>query len=204
MTEFPDLLNQSKRIVPVVNVPELEMAIPLVDTLASCGFHLIEITLRTPCAMAAIAKISEERPDIIVGAGTVKTCAQLETAVKAGATFIVSPGLDLGMVNEARHQEVPIVPGVMTATELMQAENAGLQLVKLFPAVLAGGGDFINAMHPVFPGMKFFPTGGVTEETLNEFLACENVLCVGGSWLTPLRILQQRDWSKLHEIASRC
>jgi len=203
MIAFEELLTDSKKIVPVVSLPDLELAVPLVETLASCGFNLIEITLRTECALDAISRLSRERPDIVIGAGTVKTCAQLESAVQAGARFIVSPGLDLSMINKADHQNVPIIPGIMTATELMQAENIGLRVAKLFPAMLAGGVDFLSAMQPVFPDMKFFPTGGIREDNLNEFLACENVLCVGGTWLTPTKLVEQQDWAKLREIASR-
>ena len=203
MNAFEELLAENKKIVPVVSVPALELAVPLVDSLVSSGFNLIEITLRTDCALDAISRLSIERPDVIIGAGTVKTCAQLEHAVQAGARFIVSPGLDIGMVNEANHQNIPIIPGIMTATELMQAENIGLRVAKLFPAMLAGGVDFLNAMQPVFPEMKFFPTGGIREDNLNEFLACDNVLCVGGTWLTPTKLVIQQDWAKLREIASR-
>lgn len=193
----------TKKIVPVIALPALDMALPLADTLAACGFSVLEITLRTDCALDAIRQIARERPGIKVGAGTVKNVTQMQAAEDAGAQFIVSPGLDLAMVNKARSARLPLVPGIMTATELMQAENEGLPVVKLFPATLAGGTDFIDAMKPVFPGMLFFPTGGINEESAAEFLMRDNVLCIGGSWLTPTRLMQQRDWPKIHEVASR-
>ena len=204
MISIQTFLNDSKKIVPVIALPELDMALPLADTLMSCGFKVLEITLRTPCALEAIKTIATQRPDIVVGAGTIKNQQQLELALNAGASFIVSPGLDINMVKTAKIREVPIVPGIMTATELMLAENEGLPVVKLFPATLAGGTDFLDAMRPVFPEMKFFPTGGISEETVGSFLTRDNVVCVGGSWLTPGKLLQQRDWSRIHEVASRC
>ncbi len=204
MKSIDALFADSKKIVPVIALPELDMALPLADTLYACGFKVLEITLRTPCALEAIKTIAQLRPDIVVGAGTVKNALQMEWALEAGAAFIVSPGFDLEMVNQAKVRELPVIPGIMTATELMEAENAGLSVVKLFPATLAGGTDFIDAMKPVFPDIKFFPTGGITEETVGTFLARENVLCVGGSWLTPSRLMQQRDWPRIHEVASRC
>ena len=204
MNSIASFFTNSKKIVPVIALPELDMALPLADTLASCGFTVVEIPLRTECALEAIRHIGRARPAITVGAGTVKNTDQLKAAADAGARFIVSPGLDPAMVRDARRQELPLVPGIMTATELMLAENEGIPVVKLFPAVLAGGTDFIEAMKPVFPHMQFFPTGGINEESAADYLALDNVLCIGGSWLTPARLLQQRDWHRIHEIASRC
>ena len=204
MKSIAPFFTDNKKIVPVIALPELDMALPLADALASCGFSVLEITLRTACGLAAIRLLAKERPDIIIGAGTVKNANQLQAAADAGAQFIVSPGLDLGMVNSARSRNIPLVPGIMTATELMQAENENIPVVKLFPASLAGGTEFLDAMKPVFPGMQFFPTGGITETTAGDFLARNNVLCVGGSWLTPAKLLQQRDWQAIRDIASRC
>lgn len=203
MKSIASLFSSNKRIVPVIALPELDMAIPLADTLASCGFTVLEITLRTDCALNAIRLITKERPNLHVGAGTVKNAEQMEQAIDAGASFIVSPGLDAGMVDTAHRINLPLVPGIMTATELMEAENAGIPVVKLFPASLAGGTDFIDAMKPVFPQMQFFPTGGINEETAADYLSRDNVICIGGSWLTPSRLMQQRDWHRLHEVASR-
>lgn len=204
MQSIEHFFSDNKRIVPVIALPELDLAVPLADTLASCGFTVLEITLRTSCALDAIRLLRAERPRLHIGAGTVKNLEQLEATLAAGAQFIVSPGLDLAMVEKADRHDIPLVPGIMTATELMQAENAGLPVVKLFPAGLAGGTDFIDAMNPVFPHMTFFPTGGISEENVGEYLSRPNVVCAGGSWLTPAKLLQQRDWAKLHSIASRC
>lgn len=204
MSPFEQMLQQSKKVVPVISLPSLDVALPLMDTLAAGGVTVVEITLRTDCALDAIALLTRERPQLVVGAGTVKNAQQLQAVLTAGARFIVCPGLDLRLVDAAQKASVPILPGIMTPTELMQAENAGLDTVKLFPATLAGGVEFISAMQAVFPTMKFFPTGGIGETTLQDFLNCGNVVCVGGSWLTPAKLLQQQDWTRIREIAARC
>lgn len=204
MQSIDAFFRDNKRIVPVIAIPELEVALPLADTLASCGFTVLEITLRTPCGIDAIRTLREHRPQLIIGAGTVKNAMQQREVLDSGAQFVVSPGLDMAMIELAHHRDIPLVPGIMTATELMTAENAGLPVAKLFPAGLAGGTDFIDAMGPVFPQMAFFPTGGISEENVGDYLSRPNVVCAGGSWLTPAKLLQQRDWAKLHSIASRC
>ena len=204
MKAFADFFSDNKRIVPVIALPELDMALPLADLLAENGFTVLEITLRTRCGLDAIHLLAKERPALITGAGTVKNLQQLQQVREAGARFIVSPGLDLDMVTQAERNQVPLVPGVMSATEVMQAENAGITTVKLFPANLAGGTAFIDAMKPVFPALQFFPTGGISETTAVNFLQRDNVICVGGSWLSPANLLQQRDWPTLRAIAARC
>lgn len=204
MNSIAPYFTRHKKIVPVIALPALDMALPLADALAASGVGVLEITLRTPCALDAIRLLARERPDIHVGAGTVKNSTQLQQVIAAGAQFIVSPGFDPTMVNQAQQASVPLIPGVMTASELMLAENSGVPVVKLFPATLAGGTAFIDAMKPVFPDMQFFPTGGINENTASDYLARDNVLCLGGSWLTPAQALQQRDWSQIRDIASRC
>ena len=204
MSPFQQFLQHSKKVVPVISLPSLDMALPLMDALAAGGITVVEITLRTDCALDAITLLTRERPQLVVGAGTVKNAQQLQAVLSAGARFIVCPGLDLRLVEAAQKASVPILPGIMTPTELMLAENAGLDTVKLFPATLAGGVEFISAMQAVFPAMKFFPTGGIGEATLQDFLNCGNVVCVGGSWLTPAKLLQQQDWTKIRELAARC
>ncbi len=201
---FQELAQSGKPIVPVIALPSLECALPLADTLSSCGFTVLEITLRTDCALDAIKLLVDERPELVIGAGTVKTATQLEQTLDAGAQFIVSPGTDADMILHAQERNVALVPGVMTPSEIMVAENLGLDTVKLFPAALAGGTDFISAMGSVFPNIKFFPTGGVSEDNVNTYLALDNVICAGGTWLTPKRLMEKGDWSRIHEIAQRC
>lgn len=201
---FQTLIQGSKPIVPVIVLPTLDAALPLADTLASCGFRVLEITLRTECALDAIRLLRDARPELCIGAGTVKNSVQLQQALDAGSHFIVSPGTQPEMIMEAARHQVPLVPGVMTPSEIMTAENLGLDTVKLFPASLAGGTEFLSAMGSVFSGIKFFPTGGVSEDSVNEYLALDNVACVGGSWLTPKKLLLEGHWDKIREIAQRC
>jgi 2-dehydro-3-deoxyphosphogluconate aldolase/(4S)-4-hydroxy-2-oxoglutarate aldolase len=201
---FKELVSGCKRIVPVISLPSLESALPLADTLGSCGFTVLEITMRTDCALQAIALLRRERPDLIIGAGTVKNLSQLKQAMAAGSQFIVSPGINVEMIKHAQAENVHLVPGVMTPSEIMLAENLGLSTVKLFPASLAGGTDFIQSMSSVFPAISFFPTGGVTEDNVNEYLNLDNVLCAGGTWLTPKKLVENGDWTRIHEIAQRC
>lgn len=203
-TRFQELATQGKPIVPVIALPTLECALPLADTLSSCGFKVLEITLRTDCALDAIKLLAESRPELVIGAGTVKNRQQLEQTLDAGAQFIVSPGTDAAMIRQAQERNVAVVPGVMTPSEIMVAENLGLDTVKLFPAALAGGTDFIRAMAAVFPAIKFFPTGGVTEDDVNAYLGLPNVICAGGTWLSPAGLMERGDWNRIHEIAQRC
>jgi len=201
---FQELASNSKPIVPVIALPSLESALPLADTLSSCGFTMLEITLRTDCALDAIKQLRQQRPELIIGAGTVKNSQQLQQSLDVGAQFIVSPGTDPDMIQQAKAQQVALVPGVMTPSEIMQATNLGMDTVKLFPAALAGGTDFISAMAAVFQGVKFFPTGGVSEDNVNQYLTLPNVICAGGTWLTPASLVSRGDWNKIHEIAQRC
>lgn len=202
--QIQTLLKDSKPIVPVIALPNLDCALPLADTLAECGFKVLEITLRTECALEAIKLLRDNRPDLRVGAGTVKSVSQLDQAIAAGSQFIVSPGTHADMIQKAQSQRIPLIPGVMTPSEIMTAENLGLSTVKLFPASLAGGVDFLKAMASVFANMSFFPTGGISEDTVDEFLSLTNVVCVGGSWLSPKELMLQGQWDRIREIAQRC
>lgn len=203
-TNFQELASIGKPIVPVIALPTLDCALPLADTLSNCGFKVLEITLRTDCGLDAIKLLRDSRPDLVIGAGTVKNSQQLAQVLAAGAQFVVSPGTDATMIEQANNQGVALVPGVMTPSDIMTAENLGLNTVKLFPAGLAGGTDFITAMNSIFPGLKFFPTGGVSEDNVNQYLALPNVICAGGTWLTPKNLMEKGHWDRIHEIAQRC
>lgn len=196
------LLKQGKRVVPVITMPSVEDALPMASALAQGGLSVLEITLRTPAGLGAIATLRQQRPELLIGAGTVRSLAELEQAVGAGAQFIVSPGLNPDMVKAADKLQVPIVPGVMTPSEIMQARALGLNLIKLFPALQAGGISFLQAMAAVFPDMTFFPTGGIRPETASDFLALPNVICVGGTWLTPLQAMKQGQWDEITRLAA--
>ena len=203
-TSFKHLIGNNKRIIPVISLPTLEAALPLADALASTGLKVLEITLRTEHGLAAIATLRQQRPELIVGAGTVKNTAQLQQCIDAGAQFAVSPGIDRDMVETSLAQQVTMIPGTMTPSEMMLAENLGLKTVKLFPASQAGGADFIRSMASIFPCLEFFPTGGITEDSVNDYLELDNVVCAGGTWLTPSTLVKNQAWAKIHEIAQRC
>lgn len=195
-------LQQGKRVVPVITLPDVESALPMATALDQGGLSVLEITLRTPAGLGAIATLRQQRPDLLVGAGTVRSLVELEQAIAAGAQFIVSPGMSTEMVKAADKLQVPIIPGVMTPSEIMQARTLGLSLIKLFPATQAGGVSFLQAMAAVFPDMVFFPTGGVRPETAPEFLSLPNVICVGGTWLTPATAVKNGDWAELTRLAA--
>lgn len=203
-TAFKELLGNSKRIIPVIALPNSESALPLANLLSESNFKVLEITLRTPYGLKAIETLRQQHNDIVVGAGTVKNIQQLNDVIVAGAQFAVSPGIDREMVELAQKHQIHIIPGIMTPSEIMLAENLGLHTVKLFPATLAGGTEFIQSMASVFPGISFFPTGGITEDSVNDYLELDNVICAGGTWLTPKALLEKGDWARLHEIALRC
>ncbi len=202
--DFFSQLEQSKRIIPVITLPSADAALPLADVLADSGFKILEITMRTSCALEAIKILRQQRPDLCVGAGTIKDKRQLAQAQAAGSQFIVSPGISEAMITEALANQMDIIPGVMTPSEILLALTLGLTTVKLFPANIAGGPAFIKGMGAVFPEMSFFPTGGITEDTINDYLDLNNVLCAGGTWLTPVPLIEAKNWSKIHEIAQRC
>lgn len=199
-----NIVENSKPIVPVITIPNMESVLPLADTLSQSGFKTLEITLRTEFGIPAIELLREQRPDLTVGAGTVKNITQLKSAIAAGSEFIVSPGFDSALVDTANTLGCLLIPGVMSPSEIMSAENHGLTLIKLFPASMAGGVPFIKSMASVFPAMTFFPTGGITEDNVSEYLQLSNVVCAGGTWLTPLSLLESQAWNKIHEIAQRC
>jgi 2-dehydro-3-deoxyphosphogluconate aldolase/(4S)-4-hydroxy-2-oxoglutarate aldolase len=175
-------------IVPVVVIDDAGNAAPLAAALAAGGCGLIEVTLRTAAALPAITTIARN-PAVAVGAGTVLNAAQVRTAHAAGARFIVSPGLDAAVVETARSLDLPVVPGISTASELQAAWNLGLRLVKFFPANIAGGAPAIRALASIFHDMRFMPTGGILDANLPDYLAIPAVIACGGSWLAPAELI---------------
>jgi Entner-Doudoroff aldolase len=169
-------------IVPVVEIPDASMAVPLADALLEAGVGSVEITFRTAAGGEALAAIRQARPELLAGAGTVLREDQLETALAAGAQFIVSPGFSSIIVDGAMAARVPIIPGVATATEVQRALEAGLHVLKLFPAEPIGGVAYLKALGSPFPDVRFIPTGGVSAANAASYLALPNVLAVGGSW----------------------
>ncbi|MFI5910877.1 bifunctional 4-hydroxy-2-oxoglutarate aldolase/2-dehydro-3-deoxy-phosphogluconate aldolase [Dactylosporangium sp. NPDC051541] len=184
----------AKKIVPVVVLEDAADASDLADALVAGGLGCAEVTFRTAAAAAAIAAMAE-RPGMLVGAGTVLTAAQVDQAVDAGAQFIVSPGFSATVVARAQTRGVPVFPGVASPSEIMQALDAGLDIVKFFPAEQLGGVPMLKALSAPFRNVRFIPTGGVNTANLASYLAVTSVLAVGGTWMVAPELLAARDWA---------
>lgn len=192
-------------VVPVIEIEDAGRAVALAAALADAGLPAVEITLRTPAAIAAIGAIAGERPDVLLGAGTLLTPAEVRAAKEAGATFGVSPGFDAEVVATAQEIGLPIVPGAVTATEVQACLRAGLRVLKFFPAMTSGGLPSLRNLAAPFRhrGISFMPTGGITEQTLPEWLERSEVAAVGGSWLAPRSDVDAGDWEAIGERARR-
>ncbi|MBC7514699.1 MAG: bifunctional 4-hydroxy-2-oxoglutarate aldolase/2-dehydro-3-deoxy-phosphogluconate aldolase [Herminiimonas sp.] len=189
-------------VIPVIAIEELAHAVPLAQALVAGGIRVLEVTLRTPFGLAAISAIIAAVPDAIVGVGTLTRPEEFAAARDAGAVFGVSPGLTPELIDAARSSGLPLLPGVMTPSEVMAARAAGFRQLKLFPAVPAGGIGMLNAIAGPLPDVMFCPTGGISAATAPAFLACANVACVGGSWLTPKDAIVAGDWAQITALAS--
>lgn len=189
-------------IVPVIVVDDPQQAVPLARALLAGGVRVLELTLRTPAALQVIERLVAEVPEAIVGAGTVCEPAQAQAAVQAGSRFLVSPGFDPEIARVAADLGVPLLPGVATASEVMAARRAGLDFLKFFPAVPAGGVPMLKALYGPFPDIAFCPTGGLQPHNVGEFLALPNVLMCGGSWLTPAEAVATADWACIRSLAA--
>jgi 2-dehydro-3-deoxyphosphogluconate aldolase/(4S)-4-hydroxy-2-oxoglutarate aldolase len=184
-------------IIPVVKIDRVEDAVPLAGALKAGGINAAEITFRTACAEDAIKAITRAHPDMLVGAGTVTTPAMAETALKAGASFIVSPGFDDAVVDYCLAEGVQIFPGVATATELTHAVAKGLSCLKFFPAEQAGGIPMLNALSGPFASVHFMPTGGISESNLANYVKLKNVIACGGSWMIKSDLIEKGDWQAI-------
>lgn len=188
-------------VVPVVVVDRLEDAVPVAQALHDGGVRVIELTLRSDVALAAIAAIAAEVPGVVIGAGTVLSSKDAENSIEAGARFLVSPGSPSDLLDAAHDWPVPWLPGVSTATEAMNVANAGYSELKFFPAESSGGAAALGALAGPLPHLTFCPTGGISTGNAADYLRLPNVACVGGSWLTPRKVLEDKDWSALTELA---
>lgn len=188
-------------VVPLVQADDPAVAVATTRALAAGGLTVIEVVLRTPAALDCLQAICELDDDLIVGAGTVLSAAQTTTVLERGAQFIVAPGLDEASVGVAQTAGVPIFPGVMTPSEVMKARNLGLEVVKFFPASIAGGIPALKALGSVFGGMQFMPTGGVSAANLPDFLALKSVIACGGSWLTPAADIAAGNYAAVTQLA---
>ena len=189
-------------IVPVVVLQDAAKAEPLAEALCKGGLACAEVTFRTDAAEESIRIMSEKFPEMLVGAGTVLTIEQADCAVKAGAKFIVSPGLNPEVVKWCQAHEVPVIPGIVTPTEMEQAIGLGLTMVKFFPAEPAGGLPMIKAMAAPYTGMRFMPTGGINAANLEEYLSCDKILCCGGSWMVKSNLVKAGAFDKIRELTA--
>jgi 2-dehydro-3-deoxyphosphogluconate aldolase / (4S)-4-hydroxy-2-oxoglutarate aldolase len=189
-----------RRVIPVVTIDNADHADPLADALIAGGLPVIEVTLRTPAALAAMAAVSSRR-DILVGAGSVRTVADVDRAIDAGAQFLVSPGIRADIVDRCRDRGIALLPGAATPTDLMTALALGITTVKLFPASLIGGPAGVSALAAPFPDLSFVPTGGITAGDAHLYLAHPQVIAVGGGWIAPGACLNDRDWAAITEFA---
>jgi 2-dehydro-3-deoxyphosphogluconate aldolase/(4S)-4-hydroxy-2-oxoglutarate aldolase len=171
------------KIIAVLVIKTLDGLKLKIEQLILNGYDVLEVTLRTDCALEAIKLIKVTYPDVKVGAGTILTIDQLERCIEIGADFGVAPGLNPDIVNEAKAMEFPFIPGIATASEVEQAMSLGVTLVKVFPAKVIGGVEFLKALSGPYYTMKFMPTGGVTKADYKHYLSLPNVLCVGGTWM---------------------
>jgi 2-dehydro-3-deoxyphosphogluconate aldolase / (4S)-4-hydroxy-2-oxoglutarate aldolase len=194
---------QDAPVIPVIVLNDLQQAVLLARALVAGGIRMLEVTLRTPHALACIEAITRDVPDAVVGAGTVRSASDAQACAMAGARFAVSPGYTHAVGQACRDAALPLLPGVATGSEIMMAQEAGLMELKFFPALQAGGPAMLKAWSGPFGDVRFCPTGGVSIANAAEFLALPNVVCVGGSWLTPADALARGDWAQITALAQQ-
>ena len=195
------ILAQAWPVMPVIVIDDPQHALPMAEALHEGGVTVLEITLRTDAALAAMRSISKALPDVIVGAGTVLNETQLKQAEDAGARFAVSPGLTEKLAIAAQKSTVTLLPGAVTASEIQLALEHGFSTLKFFPAEAAGGTPVLKALHGPFSQIRFCPTGGISVANAASYLSLPNVACVGGSWLTPAAEMKAGNWSTLTKLA---
>jgi 2-dehydro-3-deoxyphosphogluconate aldolase/(4S)-4-hydroxy-2-oxoglutarate aldolase len=188
-------------LVPVMVINELDQALPMAKALLDGGISVFEITLRTPVALDAIALIAKAMPDAMVGAGTVLNCAQFDAAVAAGARFVISPGMTPALLAHAANSTAPLIPGVATPSEVMQALEAGYDHLKFFPAEANGGTKALCAIAAPLPQVKFCPTGGIGPHNVADYLALKCVATVGGSWMLPADAVKSGNWEEVTRLS---
>ena len=196
-----DKLLQGSRVVPVVVIDEVDTAVPLAETLLQSGLRAIEVTLRTPSAVDAIAAIAATVPGVLVGAGSVRNAAQVTEVVDAGAQFGVSPGHSNALLDAVAAARLPFIPGAVTPSESLALFERGYALQKFFPAGVAGGVPYLRAISGPLPEIRFMPTGGITVDNAPDYLALPNVACIGGSWIVPGDALRRRDFATIAALA---
>lgn len=199
---FAPLL-QGQPVIPVIAIEDAADAVPLARALAEGGMRVIEVTLRTPAALAACRAIARECPETVLGIGTLLSPEQVGEALDAGAQFLVTPGTTERLTQRLSDCGVAVLPGAATVSEMLHLLEWGFSEQKFFPAGPAGGLDYLRAVHGPIPELRFCPTGGVNAQNAPDYLAAPNVLCVGGSWVTPKPLLAGRDWAGITRLAAQ-
>ena len=189
-------------VIPVLQFNDPDVAVQTSRALVAGGLPVIEITLRTPEALACISAVAKQVEGAVVGAGTVMTPGMVNDCVEIGCQFLVSPGATQDLIDANQRVDVPLLPGVATPSEAMGLMAEGFEFLKFFPAEQAGGADYLKALAPVLQGLKFCPTGGMTAEKAPSYLALDNVVCVGGSWVAPKDKIAAGDWDGISELAA--
>lgn len=187
-------------VVPVVVLEDAKDAVPLATALVEGGLPCAEVTFRTEAAEESIRLMTEQFPEMLVGAGTVLTVEQVDAAVGAGAKFIVSPGFDAEIVDYCLKNQIPVFPGCISPSEVAQAVKRGLKVVKFFPAEPAGGISMIKAMAAPYTGLKFMPTGGINAKNLGEYLSSDKIVCCGGSWMVKGELVKNGEFNKIRQL----
>ncbi|WP_066710868.1 bifunctional 4-hydroxy-2-oxoglutarate aldolase/2-dehydro-3-deoxy-phosphogluconate aldolase [Curvibacter delicatus] len=194
---------QDAPVIPVIVLDQVQDAVPLARALVAGGIRMLEITLRTPQALACIEAIAREVPQAVPGAGTVRNRADVQAAQRAGARFLVSPGYTHALGQAAHATGLPLLPGVATGSEIMAALDDGYTALKFFPALASGGTALLKAWNGPFAEVRFCPTGGISPQNAPDFLALPNVACVGGSWLTPTEAITRQNWDGITRLATQ-
>lgn len=190
------------KVIPVVTLDDATQAVPLADALLAGGIGIVELTLRTPQALAGIERLARERPGLCVGGGTCRSADDLQRVADAGAAFAVSPGSTTALLTAARRLPLPWLPGAATPSEMMMLMEEGYGCLKFFPAAQCGGIDLLKAIASVLPTLRFCPTGGISPDNAATYLAQPNVVCVGGSWIAPAGLLRRGAWGDITRNAA--
>lgn len=203
MVAMADILARARPVLPVLVIDQPAQAVPLARALLQGGLDVLEVTLRTAQALEAIRLIRHALPEVVVGAGTICTAEQLRQAQQAGAQFAVSPGFSAQLAQAAQEQGLPWLPGVMTPSDVLQAQEWGCRQLKLFPAGGVRGLELLDSLAGPFPDVHFCPTGGINSANLSDFLQRPNVICCGGSWLAPQALVAAQNWVAISELAQQ-
>ncbi|MET4696892.1 bifunctional 4-hydroxy-2-oxoglutarate aldolase/2-dehydro-3-deoxy-phosphogluconate aldolase [Endozoicomonas lisbonensis] len=197
-----DVLNRANPVMPVMVIEQIEQALPLAQALYKGGIEVFEITLRSECALEAITLIKKEMPQCLVGAGTVLNPQQLQQASEAGSDFVLTPGLTEALLKQSKEVDIPLIPGVASAGDVMLSLSYGIDAMKLFPATVLGGEAMLKALSGPFAEVTFCPTGGINPDNYQSFLQLPNVACVGGSWIAPTSFVNEGRWEDITRLAA--